>query len=74
MAVALLNFTILAAFLFLFLESLIIAVKLIKSASYLPIIENSLKLILIGFLVPFIYTIIAVPSVYKSLIPDEERM
>jgi hypothetical protein len=73
LSVAFLCYFSLAAFTFLLLESIVIAHTLVVGV-VCPIAKKIVWLIALGFAVPFVYTVIAIPVLYKDLIPDSPKL
>ena len=51
------------------LESLVIANTLVEGV-VCPIAKKIILLVALGFVIPFIYTVIAIPLLYDDLIPN----
>ena len=73
LSVAFLSFFSLSCFTFLLLESLCIASSLVKGV-VCPIAEKILLLVGLGFVLPFVYTVVAVPVLYEELIPTSFKV
>ena len=72
-ATGLLSFFALSAFAFLLLESICIAHSLVKGVTC-PFAEKISWMVAFGFVVPMAYTAIAVPILYRDLVPEQKRM
>ena len=73
LAVAGLQFSYHCAFLFIFLESLVVLNKLVDNVLF-PLLESSWFILLSGFLPPLLYTAATVPFFYQDLIPASYKL
>ena len=73
MAVAFLSFFYMSAMVFLLLEAIVIAHRLVVGV-VCPIADKILIMVAMGFIVPFLFTIVAVPVLFESLVPNDLKV
>jgi hypothetical protein len=68
-----LQFSYFSAFMFLFLESLVLLNKLVDNVN-IPLVESSCFILLSGFVPPLLYTGITIPILYQELMPSTNKL